>query len=51
MASFTDARLDGVREARMRSAGDWEAMAWAVAPPMPFGETPVMRTGGREYLG
>lgn len=36
--------LEGVREARIRRVGDWEAMERAVVEPMLEGETPVMRT-------
>ena len=45
ISEATSSSLDCVREARMRSLGDCEAKARAVVWPMPFGPTPVMRTG------
>jgi hypothetical protein len=50
MDSATAASLNGVREARMRSAGAPEAKARAVVEPMEEGETPVMRTGKDQWL-
>lgn len=37
--------LEGVREARIRCLGCWEAIAWAREEPMLLGDMPVMMTG------
>lgn len=46
IASAAASSLDGVRDARMRAPGSWEAIASAVEYPRPAGLTPVMTTGG-----
>jgi len=50
MVLATASILEGVREARMRRAGDCEAMDLAIADPMLSGLTPVMRTAMRSGI-
>lgn len=44
MDCVTVEMLAGVREARIRWRGDWEARAWASPEPMEDGEMPVIIT-------
>ncbi|KAL1845161.1 hypothetical protein VTK73DRAFT_1003 [Phialemonium thermophilum] len=45
MSAATASSLAWVREARMSRAGFCDATLTAVAPPIPLGPTPVIRTG------